>query len=223
MNRGRVVMAMFYASALGAVLVHAAGCTLADFLSAPPAAPPPPPAPPPQVDMSSGLAVSAIPVYRLIVAPALADAPSRLLVFQLRLTTSGDAALSVSPEDLALVLANGQPGRIFDRARAVEILRRTTLGDADLSYVWRNGEHPSGGLSQSVQPELTDLVSNTLLSQGVFINGQTLQGYVVADTGTPLTTLEGVTLDVTAYRLRDAAPAHVAYQFATVPPTAEAH
>jgi hypothetical protein len=198
-----------------AVLVHAAGCTLPDFLSG--RSPTPLPPPTPAVDQSGGLTVTAVPAYRLIVSPGLADLPSRLLVLQVRMTTTGDAALSVAPDDLTLTLPGGRPARIFDRARAMELVRRTTLGDASLSSLSGNGAANPGGIATDTQSQVADTVMGNLLADGVFIRGQNLQGFVIADTSTPLTSLDGASLGVTAYRLRDGVAVQTAYQFVTAP------
>ena len=212
MKRYRGAKLALQAGALGAVLMHASSCTLPDFLKPSSRVPTPSVQPTEQAD-SQGMILSAVPIYSLVVDPALAGVPSRLMVVQVRVGTIGDAALSVSPEDVALTLPNGEPARIFDRARAVEILHRTMLASTS---------HTSGAPdSAALAP--ADTLSSNLLEQGVFINGQTLVGYLVVDTGTPLTSLDGSTVRVTAYRLRDSEPVLVTYQFASVPPTAEAH
>jgi hypothetical protein len=204
--------------ALGLLLADAAGCRmLPDALWRPPT-PPSAPTPLPAAS-ASGLSVTALPVYRLIAMPALADAPSRLLVVQVRLRSTIDGALSIGPDDLALSLPNGVPARVFDRPRAVEILRRTMLADGDVSYLQRGGDHPPGGLDTSAQARLSDLVLGSLLTDEAFAGGQDVLGFVVVDTGVPLASLDGAQLQVVAYRLRDAAPVAAAYQF-TPPPTA---
>jgi hypothetical protein len=205
--------------AAGAVLVCATGCTLPDFLHRrqPTAAA----QPAPQAAGWDDFIVSAYPAYRLVASPWLADSPSRLLVLQLRLNASGPGALSVTPDDVQLVLANGEHGRIFDRVRANELLRRATLADADLSYLQRAG-HPPGGLDEAAQLQLTDMIGRNLLTEGAFTADQGLQGFVVVDTGAPLSSLDGVAVEVTAYRLSNSAPARGAYRFASAPPSPEA-
>lgn len=182
--------------------------------------PAPQSAPPPQPAASaSGLSVTALLVYRLISMPTFADSPSRLLVVQVRLRSSIDSALSIGPDNIALNLPNGAAARLFDRPRAVEILRRTMLADADVSYLQRGGDHPPGGLDASAQARLGDLVLGNLLTDEAFASGQDLLGFVVVDTTVPLASLDGAQLQVVAYRLRDAAPVTAAYQF-TPPPSA---
>lgn len=196
---------------LALLIVCASSCTLPDFLSGRSTAPGTPPT---VAAASSDLTVNALPVYRLIADPALADLPSRLLVLQVRLSASGGAALSVAPDDVALTLPNGAPARVFDRARAVELLRRTMLADANRSYLQRTGNHPPGGLDAFARARLSDLVTNNLLTNGAVAGDQTIEEFVVVDTGTPLASLDGAALHVVAYRLRDAAPQAATYQFA---------
>ena len=201
--------------AAGAMLVAAAGCTLPDFFH--PKQPTPVVPPTPQGMVSNDFTVSALVAYRLAISPALADLPSRLLVVQLRLSGSQVGVLSLTGDDVQLVLPNGEPGRVFDRGRALELLRRTTLADGDLSYVQRGG--PPGGLDDAARLQMTEMIQSNLLIEGVFTADQPIQGFVVVDTGTALSSLDGVSFDVIAYRLRDSAAAHGAYRFAAAPPS----
>jgi hypothetical protein len=201
---------------MGAVLLGLAGCTTASQ-------PPPIPQPVVMVDTPSGLTLGAVPAYRLAASPSQADYPSRLLVLNIRLGTTLEGALNVGPENIALLLPNGEQGRVFDRARAIELLHRGTLADVSLAYVKQDGGYPPGGLSDDVRLQLTDTVASRLFADSVFIAGQTLEGFIVVDTGVPFASLNGGSLQVTAYRLRDATPAQAVYPFAAVPAaTAEA-
>jgi hypothetical protein len=184
-------------------------------------APAPTPTPPPPAPLT-GLTISAVPVYRLIATPVTADLPSRLLVVQMRIDTSLDRALSFSADDVSFILPSGQRAVVFDRGRAMELLRRTTLGDVDLSYVQRNYDHPPGGLDASAAAQLSDSVVSNLLSDIAFNNEHGIQGYVVVDTGVPLPSLAGSSVEVVAYRLSDSQPAGGQYQFAAAAPTAPA-
>jgi hypothetical protein len=199
------------------LLACASGC---DFLRGTRPTPTPPPTP--AAGGLGGLVVSAVPVYRLVANPLLLDAPSRLLVLQVRVGTTLDRPLSVAPDDVVLVLPNGQRGRIFDRGRALELLHRTMLAEADLSYLKRPEGYLPGGLDESARQGLAEMTAINLLSEGAFTNEYPAQGYVVADTTVPLASLQGTTLEVVAYRLSDSAPAHGTYQFAAAPAAAPA-
>jgi hypothetical protein len=85
----------------------------------------------------------------LIATPVMADLPSRLVVLQVRIDSTLDRAVSFSPDDVSFVLPSGQRAVVFDRGRAMELLRRTTLGDADLSYAQRSYDYPPGGSTTS--------------------------------------------------------------------------
>jgi hypothetical protein len=152
--------------------------------------------------------VVAVPVYRLVTSPALLDAPSRLQVVQLRIVSTGDHSYTVAPGDLTVALPDGTHARIFDRARADELLRRTLLAEADMSYLLRPGHVPGA---------LAEMIERNLLAEGTFNPGRPLQGYVVIDTGQAMMSLDGASFEVIARRLGDDAPARYAYQLATAP------
>jgi hypothetical protein len=165
--------------------------------------------------------VTALPVYRLVTSPVVADEPSRLMVIQVRLASVDEALLQFTPQDLTLTLPDGTYGRVFDRARSLELLRRTTLAEADMAYL-QQPDHVPGGISQAVVPQLAEAVRSNLLGDGVFGGSQALEGFLVVDTGQPLPTFDGAAIEVVAHRVSDATPARYAYQFARTPPATEA-
>ena len=207
--------------AVVAVMAHLSGCDIVELFTPRPltnyyARPISTPiSTPTEVADSQGMILTAAPIYRLVLDPALANVPSRLMVVQVRVGTIGDAALSVAPADVTLTLPDGEPARILDRARAIEVLHRTMLASA--------GTTPTSGVSDSTPLMPAEGLAGNLLSDGVFTNGQTLHGLLVVDTGAPLVSLDGASVQVTAYRLSDSAPVVLTYQLASVPPTAEAH
>ncbi|MDX2168806.1 MAG: hypothetical protein SF182_17165 [Deltaproteobacteria bacterium] len=157
----------------------------------------------------------ALPVYRLATSEVLVDSPSRLVVFQVRLE-GGDSSYAFTPRDLTIALPDGTQAVIFDQARAVELLRRTTIANADFSYLQRDGHVPGGIAPYSRQP-IAEMVASRLLSEGSFGAGEALQGYVVADVGTARMSLDGTVVEVTARRLPDAAPTRATFVLATAP------
>ncbi|MBX3026248.1 hypothetical protein KF840_15165 [bacterium] len=156
----------------------------------------------------------ALPVYRLVANPPLLDAPSRLLVVQLRITSTGDHSYTVTPGDLTVALPDGTHARIFDTARADQLLRRTHLAEADMSYLLR-ANHVPGGIATYSSDALAQMVGSNLLAEGTVAPGQPLQGYIVIDTGQPMLSLDGASFEVIARRVGDYAPARYAYQVAT--------
>jgi len=154
--------------------------------------------------------VRALPVYRLVSSPMLVDAPSRLLVVSLRLEGTGDASYAVTAGDLHVLMPDGTSARVFDRPRALELLRRAIIAEADMSYLLRPGHHP-GGISEFARSAVADMVAGNLLDAGAFAPGRPLQGYVVIDTGVALMSIEGTSFEVVARRLGDDAPARYAY------------
>lgn len=195
---------------LGLVALAPLACVPRDVPSQPAAAPQAPPA----------FTVTALPVYRLAANRALLDAPSRLLVVDVRLSTIDEAPLQFFPEDLSVALPGGGRGIVFDPARAHVLLSRTLLAEADLGYLQRADPQP-GGIPAAVRPQLAAMVGQHLLGSGTFAAGSALRGYVVIDTVVPLRSLDGAAVEVVARRLDDAAPARYAYQFTAAVPAEE--
>ena len=174
------------------------------------------------VDPYAVLTVTAAPVYRLAISPVLADSASRLLVISVRISSAEDSAFRVVPDYVTLRLPDGQAARVFDRPRAVEIVTRATLANADFSYLQRSDSDLPGGLSDDARAQLREAVVDGLLADSIFVSGQTMQAFIVVDTGVPLSTLDGAAIEVVGYRVRDESGVRGAYQFAAVPPTPEA-
>lgn len=143
----------------------------------------------------------ALPVFRLVTSEALIDSPSRLVVFQVRLDS--DTTYAFDPRDLTVTMPDGAQAKVFDRARAMELLRRTTIADADFSYLQRDG-HAPGGIPPYSREAIAEMVASRLLFEGAFGAGQPMQGYAVVDVGAARMSLDGVVVAVTAHRLADA-------------------
>lgn len=176
--------------------------------------------PMPDGEAGSPITVTALPVFRLVTTPVLIDSPSRLLVIQVRLSTADDGAFHFAPDGLVLTLPDGGRARVFDRSRALILLQRTSLAEANLSYL-QQPDHQPGGVSPYVGPQLTEMVGSQLLGPGDFGAGQVLQGYLIVDTGQPFMSLDGAAIEVVAHRLSDSAPTRDTYQFATAPAVTE--
>jgi hypothetical protein len=174
----------------------------------------PAPAGPAAGATASEFTAVAVPVYRLVATRAQLDAPSRLLVVQLRIMSTGAHSYTVGPGDLTVALPDGTHARIFDSARADQLLRRTYLADADLSYLLRPG-HVPGGVAAYSSGALAQMVESNLLREGIVTPEQPLQGYIVIDTGEAMSSIEGASFEVIARRVGDYAPARYAYQLAT--------
>jgi hypothetical protein len=176
------------------------------------------PLPPPTdtIAQATDFTANALPVYRLVTQESLIDIPSRLLVLQVRLEGSGTASYMFNAQDLIIALPDGTHARVFDRARAQELLRRTLIAEADFVYQQRAGYEP-GGIAPYSRQAIADMVATRLLTEGSFDAANPLQGYVVVDTGVARSTLDGTTVEVVAHRAADAAPARFAYELATAP------
>lgn len=174
------------------------------------------PTPTPTAPLAEGPApvftLSALPAFRLVPDEFLLDVPSRLLVIQIYMTTAEDSTLQFSVKDFTLLLPNGVQARVLDRPRALEVLRRTMLAEAKFDYLDQGGQ--PGGLSGFSPQRLRDVVAGNLLSENTFGAGESLNGYVVVDTGTAFRSLEGGSVEVVVYRLSDSAGGRNAYQFA---------
>lgn len=168
------------------------------------------------VAAATDFTVVAVPAYRLVTGPSALDAPSRLLAVRVHIESTGQSSYVFAPGDLTIALPDGTHARIFDRARADELLRRTLLAEADMSYLLRPGHLP-GGTGTYSSEALAAMVETNLLSDGIFGPGQPLQGYVVIDTGHALMSLDGASFEVIARRQGDDIPARYAYQLATAP------
>jgi len=167
-------------------------------------------------EVAPSVSVTAIPSYRLIVSPRLADAPSRLLAVHARIETYSEQPLHFSPLGVRLRLPDGTTGRAFDRPRATEVLERADLGAADLSYMaQRNARRPPGGLYERVKGPLKNQLEQSLLGEVDFSRDQPLEGYLIVDAGRPVASLNGALLEVEATRISDALPVRDQYEFST--------
>jgi hypothetical protein len=184
-----------------------AGCVARSPSTAPHASP---------VVAATDFTVVAVPAYRLVTGPNALDAPSRLLAVRVQIESTGQSSYLFAPDDLTIALPDGTHARIYDRARADQLLRRTLLAEADMSYLMRPGHLP-GGVGTYSAEALAAMVETNLLSDGVFGPGQPLQGYVVIDTAHPLMSLDGASFEVIARRQGDDIPTRYAYQLATAP------
>ncbi len=168
------------------------------------------------VKIGPSVVVRAIPAYRLIISPQLADSPSRLLVLHTRVATYGDDALHFTPSGAHLRLRDDSRASVFDRPRAIALLHRTTPGAVDLSYLdASNGGHRRGGLSKEAQNEIKLLLIDSLLDDADFSRDHPLDGYLIVDTLHPLPSLDGAVLEVTANRVGDGTPVHHRFEFTT--------
>ncbi|MGD9762877.1 MAG: hypothetical protein AB7V27_04095 [Candidatus Binatia bacterium] len=199
------------------VLFGASACALPAWLGGRPAVPP---TPGEGVGSPVDFAVTAAPVFRLVANPALLDVPSRLLVMRVVLQGTGQSYFGFGLQDFKVAFPDGTTARVFDQPRALELLRRTMIADADMSYLAR-GEQ-GGGVSDDVRESYHFMISNKLLSDGSFGPQQPLEGYVVIDTQQPLMSLSGASLEVVARRVGDDAPTRYACQLANGAATTEA-
>lgn len=164
---------------------------------------------------------AASPAYRLLLGPEWADVPSRLLVLYARIENAGDQPILVRPGEMRFRLPDETSGRVFDRARAVELIRRTDCGVHDLSYVHKPpSEYFPGGLHSSIQSRLDDQMLGSLLDVVDLSPGAAIEGFLVVDAGQPVASLDGALLELVGTRPGDSAPVHETYRFAATLPGA---
>ena len=205
-GRGRYARCLF----LGATAL-VSGCSLWPWES--------PPVTPvvvevPTVEKPRLVVFAASPAYRLIIGPESADSPSRLLVLYARIENASDQPILVRPGEMRLHLPDETSGRVFDRARAVELIRRTSSGVPDLSYVDNPAEYIPGGLHSSIQSRLDEQLLGSLLDVTDLSPGVAVEGFLVVDAGRPLASLEGSMLEMVGTRPGDPVPIHETYRFA---------
>lgn len=176
----------------------------------------PAPSPQPAAEPGPGFLVATLPVYRLVTSEYLLDVPSRLVVLQVRLESTGTDSFTARAQDLAIVLPDGTQARVFDAERARILLRRTLIAEADLNYLQRP-DHQAGGVSPFARTALAEMISANLLAAGSFGPGEALQGYLVIDTGQAVASLDGVRVELVARRLGDDAPTRYAQQPGSTP------
>jgi hypothetical protein len=193
--------------AVGALASVAAGCFLY------PAAPEVPPPPPPKV-LPSPVTVSATPAFRLIVNPQFADGPSRLIVLYVRVEARGNDRLHFDPAQMHLVLPGKRRGEIFDAPRAAVLLEQTELARWDLDYS-RGPAHTPSGFDKDFRTRLKEKIHEALMTPADFGPGLALTGYLIADTGVPVTSLEDAALEIVTTRVRDLLEVRTTYQFAS--------
>ena len=83
----------------------------------------------------------------------------------------------------------------------------------NLAYVTRRG-HPPGGISPEFRSRLKAKIRQRLMGEADIGPGDTVKGYLVADTVYPLESFENVSLEVVATRLGNGQRIRGTYQFA---------
>jgi hypothetical protein len=182
-----------------------------------------PAATPAAAPASSIYSISALARYRLVASPEVFDVPSRLLVVQLYLTTNTGETLRFTPEEVVITLPRGDRARVFDQARATELLERTILAEADPTYLAPGEPRPAGGIDEYNRPQLTESVRQNLLAASSFNAASALNGYIIVDTGEPPTNLDGTAMEVVVHRVEDTTPVRKEFRFVVRTPTPEPH
>lgn len=186
-----------------ALALLAGGCPQT---TAPPAAPSPTaPAwvPPPR------LSVRAQPIFRLVVPPNRTDLPARLAVLFVRVDNIHHRPLSIGVDRIRLELPDGSRSWALDRPRAVEILQRTVLAVPEIDDLDRDGAVPSGGLYVADQRYWHARILAELFPDRELGPGESIEGFVVFDTGRRFWSLRDAAIEAFADspRLPEAVPA----------------
>jgi hypothetical protein len=165
-------------------------------------------------DVEHAVRLRVAPSYRLLPSPALVSAATRLFVLHANLENVSGEILDFEPGRARLVLPDGTEGRVFDRSRAAELVRRTALA---LPGPEAGGDSRAGGPDILREPVLSRLrieIVRSLLGPESLDPREILEGYVVIDTERPLSSLGGVMLEILATRVRDETVVREAYEFA---------
>jgi hypothetical protein len=118
-------------------------------------------------------------------------------------------------------MPDGTRGRIFDRARAAALMDRTDIAFWDPTVATDVG-YPPGRLLPEFRSKLKALIRERLMDEAELAPGETVQGYVVADTMYPLASFENVSLKVVARRIGDGRRIRGSYTFAVQDVTRDA-
>lgn len=202
-------------SGIGAMIRRLLTGAMAGLITACAPHPPAGPAPQSAAPSPSTVIISARPAYRLIADPTLADIASRLVVLHARIETEGTDRLHVSPTNIDLTLSDGTIAHAFDRTRGLALLERTQVGVWNLEYTYDDQRrYPPGGLKEPTRRRVQAGIAGGLLGDVEVTRDQPVEGFLIIDTHTPLTSLAGTTLGVSASRLSDSARVRDTFQFA---------
>jgi len=152
--------------------------------------------------------------YRVIVAPSLADRPSRVLVVRVRIDSFESGTLLFNPARVTLTLPGDIRARVLDRQRAAALLDRTQPGAGHLSYLHRpRSRRPRGGLTRSERKLIKRRLKTKLLGVSALHRNRPLVGYLVVDTRVPVSSLQGAILNVVVHRATDRRPVRTSFRF----------
>jgi len=155
-----------------------------------------PPAPlPPAAVSTPRIALSANPLFRLVIPPRSLDAPARLVAIFVRIQSTHDQPLAVRPERVLLELPDGSRRSALDLPRAMEIVQRTTPARAELFYLERDRGLPPGGLTYLQQEYWRGRLESELLRDRLIAPGEIVEGIVVVDTGRRFVSLQDTVVE----------------------------
>jgi hypothetical protein len=174
--------------ALACILLLTSGCP--QMSQGPvPGATPHPTLPAPSIEARAN------PVFRLVVPPRPLDEPARLVAVFVRIENIDDGDLLIRPDRVRLELPDGARRFALDKPRAIEILKRSLLARYDLYYLDDDPPPPRGGLSRQQQEYWTQRFHEDLLDDTRLAPGQSVEGFVIVDTGRRFRTLEDTVVE----------------------------
>lgn len=147
----------------------------------------PPPAP--------SIEARANPVFRLVIPPRPVDEPARLVAVFVRIENVDHRNLLIRPDRVRLELPDGSKRFALDKPRAIEILKRSLLARYDLYYRDDQPALPPSGLTREQQEYWTWRFQQDLLDATELAPGDTVEGFVVVDTGQRFRTLEDTVVE----------------------------
>ncbi len=177
---------------LASLSLFASGCPQFGRVSPTPAPTPVATAPAPRIHARVN------PVFRLVIPPRPLDEPTRLVALFVRIENIDQQPLLIRPDLLRLQLPDGSTRHALDKARASEIMSRSVLARYNLAYLANDPSAPPGGLSLRQLSYWTDRVHSDLLADVRLEPRETVEGFVVLDTGHRLRSLQDTAVEAFA-------------------------
>ena len=190
-----------------ALMVCLAGCPLTSASNTGPPADP-------WQELATSVTVAAEPARRWLVTADENQSGSRLLVVWVRVESAGNEVVAFTPDNVALVFADGTTGVTLDRDRADILIERLEVAPTDEAVanypdLWTIARRPDQ------QRNLKQQLRDGLLAERP-LAAETAEGYLIFDTRQRTSSLDGASLQIILVRNSDGAKLRQVYPFARV-------